>query len=139
MMFRGSNTPEAMTRFAFRLATASAFALMAVTAASFVLCPASAQESERPFGLFGLFSGSERLGGERSAPSVSADQTAQVSGPDLVVRLERLESQIRQLTGTIEQLQFRNQQLEGQIRRMQEEAAPRTGAQVRPQSPSPAS
>ena len=63
---------------------------------------------------------------------------AQMSGPDLVLRLERLETQIRQLTGTIEQLQFRNQQLEGQIRRMQEEAAPRPGAQVRPQNPSSA-
>jgi len=136
MMFRGSNTPEAMTRFAFRVATASALALMAVTAASSVLCPASAQESERPFGLFGLFSGSERLGGERSAPSASADQTAQVSGPDLVVRLERLESQIRQLTGTIEQLQFRNQQLESQIRRMQEEGVPQPAAQSRGQNPS---
>jgi tol-pal system protein YbgF len=37
------------------------------------------------------------------------------------VRLDRAESQIRQLTGTIEQLQFRNQQLENQVRRMQED------------------
>src|SRR5262249_56285909 len=80
--------------------------------------------------------GSERLGGERSAPSASADQTAQVSGPDLVVRLERLESQIRQLTGTIEQLQFRNQQLESQVRRMQEEGVPRPAGQSRGQNPS---
>jgi tol-pal system protein YbgF len=85
--------------------------------------------------LFGLFGGSERLGGERSAPSASADRTAQVSGSDLVVRLERIESQIRQLTGTIEQLQFRNQQLEGQIRRMQEEGVPRPAAQSRAQNP----
>src|SRR5262249_26619560 len=139
MMFRGSNTPEAMTRFAFRVATASALALMAVTAASSVLCPASAQASERPFGLFGLFSGSERLAGERSAPSAGADQTAQVSGPDLVVRLERLESQIRQMTGTIEQLQFRNQQLESQIRRMQEEGVPRSALQSRPPTPASSS
>ena len=32
-----------------------------------------------------------------------------------------MENQIRQLTGAIEQLQFRNQQLEGQLRRMQED------------------
>jgi len=41
---------------------------------------------------------------------------AQLSEADLVVRIERLENQIRQLTGTIEQLQFRNQQLEEQLR-----------------------
>ena len=32
-----------------------------------------------------------------------------------------MENQIRQLTGVIEQLQFRNQQLEGQLRRVQED------------------
>jgi tol-pal system protein YbgF len=128
-----------MTRFTFRVTSASALVLMALIAVSSLVCEARAQDSERPFGLFGLFNGSERLGGERSAPPAGADRTAQMSGPDLVLRLERLETQIRQLTGTIEQLQFRNQQLEGQIRRMQEEAAPRPGAQVRPQNPSSAS
>jgi tol-pal system protein YbgF len=112
--------------------------LVAMTAAPVAFGQALAQESERPFGLFGLFSGSERLSGERAAPSASADQTAQVSGPDLVVRLERLEAQIRQLTGAIEQLQFRNQQLESQIRRMQEEGAPRPAVQSRPPNSPPA-
>jgi len=124
-----------MTRFTFHVTLASALVLMTLIAA---VCGARAQENERPFGLFGLFNGSERLGGERGPPPAGADRMAQVSGPDLVLRLERLETQIRQLTGTIEQLQFRNQQLEGQIRRMQEEAAPRPGAQVRPQNPSSA-
>jgi tol-pal system protein YbgF len=45
---------------------------------------------------------------------------AQDSSPDLLTRLDRLESTIRQLTGTIEQLQYRNQQLEQQVRRLQE-------------------
>jgi len=124
-----------MTRFTFHVTLASALVLMTLIAA---VCGARAQENERPFGLFGLFNGSERLGGERGPPPAGADRMAQMSGPDLVLRLERLETQIRQLTGTIEQLQFRNQQLEGQIRRMQEEAAPRPGAQVRPQNPSSA-
>jgi tol-pal system protein YbgF len=124
-----------MARFALRVTTASALVLIAMSAASSALHPARAQESERPFGLFGLFNGSERLGGERSSPSAGADRTAQASGPDLVLRLERLESQIRQLTGTIEQLQFRNQQLESQIRRMQEEGVPRSAVQSRPQNP----
>ena len=41
---------------------------------------------------------------------------AQASPSDLVLRLDRLENQIRQLTGLVEQLQFRNQQLEQQLR-----------------------
>jgi tol-pal system protein YbgF len=130
-----------MARFALRVTTASALVLTAMIASSSALHPARAQESERPFGLFGLFNGSERLGGERGAPSGDADRSAQASGPDAVLRIERLENQIRQMTGTIEQLQFRNQQLESQIRRMQEEGAPRSAVQSRPQnpaSPSPA-
>jgi tol-pal system protein YbgF len=138
ILFHGSNTSKTMTRFPFRVTTASALVLVAMTAAPVAFGQALAQESERPFGLFGFFSGSERLSGERAAPSASADQTAQLSGPDLVVRLERLEAQIRQLTGAIEQLQFRNQQLEGQIRRMQEEGAPRPAVQSRPQNSPPA-
>ena len=128
-----------MARFALRVTTTSALVLTAMIAASFALHPARAQESERSFGLFGIFNGSERLGGERSAPSADADRAAQVSGPDAVLRIERLENQIRQMTGTIEQLQFRNQQLESQIRRMQEEGAPRSAVQSRLQNPAPPS
>ncbi|MET0924409.1 MAG: tol-pal system protein YbgF [Xanthobacteraceae bacterium] len=52
-----------------------------------------------------------------------------------MLRLDRLEAQIRQLTGTVEQLQFRNQQLEQYVRRMHEEGASRP---TRPQAaPSP--
>ena len=42
--------------------------------------------------------------------------SAQMSASDLVMRLEALENQVRQLTGQIEQLQYRNQQLEQQVR-----------------------
>ena len=109
-----------MTRFVPR--RASALALMVAFAAGANLSPAWAQDSEPP-GLLNLFfGGSERISGERNAPSQALERTAQVGGPDLVLRLERLEAQIRQLTGTIEQLQFRNQQLESQVRRMQEDA-----------------
>lgn len=52
-------------------------------------------------------------------------RAAGMAAPDLIVRLERLESQIRQLTGAVEQLQFRNQQLEQQVRRFQEDAEDR--------------
>jgi tol-pal system protein YbgF len=61
---------------------------------------------------------------------------------DLAVRLDRLEAHIRQLTGAIEQLQYRNQQLEGQLRRMQQDAeyrvpegAPRGAPPARPGYP----
>ncbi len=58
-----------------------------------------------------------------------------MSGSDLLLRLDRLEAQVRQLTGTIEQLQYRNQQLEGLVRRMQEDGEARLqepGARSRP-------
>ena len=44
---------------------------------------------------------------------------AQGYGDELSQRIVRLEAQIRQLTGAIEQLQYRNQQLEAQVQRMQ--------------------
>jgi tol-pal system protein YbgF len=139
MVLQGSNhTTTPMARFAFRVTAASALSLAIVTAAPPAPCTAQAQETERPFGLLDrIFSGSERFGGgsERGASPSAADQTAQMSGSDLVVRLERLESQIRQLTGAIEQLQFRNQQLEVQVRRLQEGGAT-SGVQPRPPSPS---
>jgi len=46
---------------------------------------------------------------------------AQSSASDVIIRLDQLENQMRQLTGTIEQLQYRNQQLEQALRRMQED------------------
>src|SRR5437588_220865 len=71
-----------MTRFTFHVTLASALVLMTLIAA---VCGARAQENERPFGLFGLFNGSERLGGERSsppagAPSVNGDAGEQPFG-----------------------------------------------------------
>jgi tol-pal system protein YbgF len=72
-------------------------------------------------GLFGNLLGSERTRDEGPAPS-GPTVVAQMSATDLMVRLDRLENQIRQLTGAVEQLQFRNQQLEQQVRRSQEDA-----------------
>ena len=103
------------------------FALMAAVPA------AVAQETERPqFNLLDrLFGGSERFGTpERAAPtgeqaSPAGQERPAQSGSDLMLRLDRLEAQIRQLTGVIEQLQFRNQQLEQHVRRMQDDAEQR--------------
>jgi tol-pal system protein YbgF len=46
---------------------------------------------------------------------------AQGSPAEFVVRIDRLENQIRQLTGQIEQMQYRNQQLEAALRRLQDD------------------
>jgi tol-pal system protein YbgF len=70
---------------------------------------------------------------------------AQDPASDVLVRLGQLENQVRQLTGQIEQLQYRNQQLEALVRRMQEEASARPQAMARgnalppPASPPPVS
>jgi tol-pal system protein YbgF len=117
------------------LAFRNVFALALMLAAPAV----AAQENERPGGLFDIiFGGSERLTGDRTTAQPAVERTAQASAPDLVLRLERLESQIRQLTGFIEQLQYRNQQLENQVRRMQEESEARGTARptatMRPQA-----
>ena len=59
---------------------------------------------------------------------------AQVSAGDLYVKVERLESQVRQLTGAVEQLQYRNQQLEAALKRMQEDYEARSGERGAPRA-----
>jgi tol-pal system protein YbgF len=44
---------------------------------------------------------------------------AQTSDSDLLTRIDHLEAELRDLTGTVEQLQYRNQQLEQQVQRLQ--------------------
>ena len=46
---------------------------------------------------------------------------AQVGNADVMLRVDRLENQIRQLTGQVEQLQYRNQQLESALKRLQDD------------------
>jgi tol-pal system protein YbgF len=89
--------------------------------------------------------------GDQGAAPDRRDRVAQTSASDLSVRIDRLESQIRQMTGVIEELQFRNQQLAEQLRRLQEEGGgvqqssaqpPRPNSPpiaVRPPAPPPAS
>jgi tol-pal system protein YbgF len=68
---------------------------------------------------------------------------AQASASDVMIRLDQLESQMRQLTGTVEQLQYRNQQLEQALRRVLESQQPggpgAPTASGRPSSPAMAS
>src|SRR5260370_5179051 len=53
--------------------------------------------------------------------AISTRAFSQAGPPELVVRIDRLENQIRQLTGPIEQMQYRNQQLEAALRRFQDD------------------
>jgi tol-pal system protein YbgF len=70
------------------------------------------QNQSGPGFLNGLFGGNDSASSNREQP-------AQGPGSDLVLRVDRLEAQVRQLTGVIEQLQFRNQQLTEQLQRLQ--------------------
>jgi tol-pal system protein YbgF len=87
-------------------------------AASFTRPPASAAgpRVDDPIVLAQIF---RRRDDAPVPPGNMPEQTQ--APPDLVVRLDRLENQIRQLTGLVEQLQFRNQQLEQQLQRMQQD------------------
>jgi tol-pal system protein YbgF len=90
---------------------------------------ARADRSGEPGFFDQIFGGSERFGG--SQPPI---QTVQMSPSELVLRLDRLENQVRQLTGLVEHLQHRNQLLEQQLRRMEGGAVP---APARPQAAQP--
>jgi tol-pal system protein YbgF len=136
-----------MARLIFRASAFFVLGFAAIAASPLACGSASAQEGERSMGLFDrIFGGSERLSGgsgaERSAiPTPDHTGAVPSSGADLTVRVDRLEAQIRQLTGVIEQLQYRNQQLEALLRHMQEEGALRPGPprpQAAPVLPAPA-
>jgi tol-pal system protein YbgF len=132
-----------MIRFAFH---AVAFVMLTVGAA---VGPALAQDGQGRDGLFGgLFNRGERQGQRPPEPS------GQASDADLIVRLDRIENALRQITGAVEQLQYRNQQLEQQVRQMQDGGGavgsarpnpgavpaappPRTGPLVSPGMPPP--
>lgn len=103
------------------------FALAAVVVAIVVLTAfysAHAQDRGGNF-LDNLFSRGE--GGQQQQPQQRQPQGmpgGDGDPNDLSVRIDRLESALRQLTGTIEQLQYRNQQLEQQVRSLQGGGAP---------------
>src|SRR5580692_572739 len=62
---------------------------------------------------------------------------AQMSQADLLTRIDRLEGALRELTGTVEQLQYRNQQLEQQLRALQDASQTGVRPPVSPQPQSP--
>ena len=105
-------------------------ALRALAVTTAVLAGATAglgQSTNQPGFLNGLFGGNDQ-------PPSGRERVQQGPGNDLLLRVDRLEAQVRQLTGMIEDLQFRNQQLAEQLRRLQDDgdrgAVPPGQAQV---------
>ncbi len=104
----------------------STFSFAAFAALSFLLAGPALAQQERSSGNFldNLFSRGEPQGQSRAAPQPQSQpqgRVAQSDPGDMAVRLDRMEGTLRQLTGTIEQLQYRNQQLELQLKRMQDD------------------
>jgi tol-pal system protein YbgF len=98
-----------------------------------VFAGAAVAQDRGPGFLDNLFSRGE--GQNAPASRGRGEPVAQADAGDaaeLTVRLDRLENALRQLTGTIEQLQYRNQQLETQVRALQQ------GGAVAPPQPSAA-
>jgi tol-pal system protein YbgF len=109
---------------------ASRFAIMpAIGAAMLLAASAASAQQTGPFAFLDrLFGDSERVspgappqqGNPQAAPQppAAADdgRVAQAPPGELMMRINRLEAQIRQMTGVIEQLQHRNRQLESQLR-----------------------
>ncbi|HME29728.1 MAG TPA: tol-pal system protein YbgF [Pseudolabrys sp.] len=94
-----------------RAAVLAAFSVLLLAGSA----PAQQQRGSGNF-LDDLFSRGE------PAQSRQPQSSGRVADPsDVSVRLDRMESVLRQLTGTIEQLQYRNQQLEMQLKRMQDD------------------
>ncbi len=104
----------------------STFSFAVFAALSFLLAGPALAQQERSSGNFldNLFSRGEPSGQSHATPQPQSQpqgRVAQSDPGDMAVRLDRMEGALRQLTGTIEQLQYRNQQLEMQLKRMQDD------------------
>jgi TolA-binding protein len=112
-----------MTRSIYHLRFAALIAL----ALPFTAGVATAQDRGPGF-LDNLFNRGEENAPARPVPGGASSEMA--------MRLDRIENMLRQLTGHIEQLQYRNQQLEQQLRQLQERAGiqPAPGAMNAPGS-----
>ena len=102
MVFRGFNhTKTPMPRFAPRVTTASLLAFVAMAAAARPSCPRAPRRpnARSDCSTASSAAASASVAAAASAPVCGPDRTAQMSDSDLVLRLDRLETQIRQLTG----------------------------------------
>jgi tol-pal system protein YbgF len=117
-----------MTAASARFVTTTAFALTLATI--LIGGPASAQydrrygsasspgqqsEEARDEDSGGLFGGLFGRGERARQREQASPRQVQSPETDLVIRIDRLENQIRQLTGMVEQLEHRNRQLEQQL------------------------
>lgn len=143
-----------MTRSRHRIRIAALAALPLLLLAGAAAAQEQEQEQRSSGGfLDNLFSRGVPPSPQRQGDQLQGDQrpaeqprVAQADPGDLSIRLDRMESALRQLTGTLEQLQYRNQQLEMQLKRMQDDTeyrfqqlgskgGPPAGAQPRAMSP----
>jgi tol-pal system protein YbgF len=118
-----------MTSLSFSLLRVSVTAVAIVASAA----AASGQSAEdgSPGFLDSLFGRGDQGAGARPA-GPNGDRVAQSSTSEMSVRIDKLEAQIRQMTGTIEELQYRNQQLTEQLRHMQDGAQQSSAQPPRP-------
>lgn len=100
-------------------------ACAALLAAPILFAASAGQAQDRDGGfLNNLFSRGE--GGQRAAPQggqqgVPPQDAGTGDASDITMRMGRLENALREMTGTVERLQFENQQLKTQIQRMQDD------------------
>ena len=102
----------------------------AALAATFIALAAGSAFAQDRGLLDNLFNRGESGRSQRQTQTAPEEST-QGSPSDLAVRLDRMENRLREMTGQLEQLQFRNQQLEQEIARLggsPAAAAPRAGA-----------
>jgi tol-pal system protein YbgF len=86
-----------------------------------LLAGAAAAQEQRPGFLDNLFNRGDQPGQSRQGEQPTQRQVAQDDPSDVSGRIGRIEAALRQLTGTLEQLQYQNQQLQMQLKRMQDD------------------
>jgi len=101
-----------------RSRSSSRIAVLAAISVLLLADSALAQDQRGGNFLDNLFNRGEQA---QSRQPAQGGRAAQSDPSDISVRLDRMEGALRQLTGTIEQLQYRNQQLEFQLKRMQDD------------------
>jgi tol-pal system protein YbgF len=107
-----------MTRL--RLSARRAFLLPAALLAATLFMPAAAPAQDRGF-LDNLFNRDREQPPPPPARQAAPEVAQAGGGDDPSVRIDRIENALRQLTGSIEQLQHQNQMLQMQLKRMQDD------------------
>jgi tol-pal system protein YbgF len=106
-----------------RIAALVALSLLLASGAAGAQDRSQDSSQDRSPGLLDNLFGGQRQSQQpqQEAPRAQAPRVAQSEGGDDATRVDRIESALRQLTGTIEQLQHDNQMLQMQIKRLQDD------------------